>query len=1612
MATSLDKLQIEIESSSNKAEKSIDSLISSLNKLNNQLGLKNGAKLTSILNSLSKSAYAFSNAANSVNGSGFEKVASSASKAQRTIRQLAKDGEDLKKSLEGFKTADFDKYFSNLPKTLDGLKNVKLEIPKELQTGTNSSFKGIQNFGFISDIQPLKEAIPLFSDLKAELEGIHTPDLGTEMVNVNPFKKSLEGAKEVKSAIEEAITSLRKYRETISGMESGKLPFNEEEYKNAIKGFNDAKTKVEDFKKSLEGAKKYTFSEDLLPQLVLLGEYLGRASHKFGQLADKGVSLFKGLITPLKLAAKEYVEKIEGMKSSIDNFVKNTQAKLTKLSAFWKRVMKTFTFMLVRKAITAVITEVNNATQSMAMFSNYMGTAFNSSISTLVADFQYLGRSIVSVFAPLINIIAPIIDAIVDRIAVLLSYIGMLFAALGGSSSFTKAKKNVGNYADSLDKASKSAKNLTMGIDELNILSEKSGGSAKPYDGWEDAWEEVEIPDWINNLADKIKGIFKDLFEPIKKGWDKAKAYVLAGWNYMTREMSRMLQSIWRDFIEVWKSDTMVDVFYKLFLILGDIEYTIGNLARNFRIAWDEGDKGLKIFQNLAAILDILVNHIRNVTLYMTTWSDRLDFNPLLESIVNLTDALKNLADFIGGVFEDVMKNVVLKYITFLTEEGIPHLNNTIADLIRAFDFEKIRQDLVPLEEAFERLLENLDIGKTNAIGNLGKQFAEFTKDRQFTDFMQRLADIMDLISAKDVEKILTGIGQGILNIADAVVNFVTSDSLMAFLEDLDEWLDKASSEDIAAILEKIAWAIGLFKFAEFATAGLSGFFQFAAVLKSMNDLKNIATTLTNISNGLTAAGLGAEVAGTGAATASGGFAALTTSILPIAAIIALVVIAVYSLIESFGGLDGFIMRIRKAFDDLRDALKIVAKAFGFDAVIDRLKKSFERLGEKLGNLTSLWDILITVIQVVVGIISLVLIPAFEAVVTAITVVIDIVSTLVDVLGGLADVIVGVFTLDLDKIKEGGKRVGSALVEGVQSIGDDLIEPVRSATKGSFKSALDSLPNDLDGDISQTTSSISNSFATKYQTATEGNQDWLKNTNISALRHSLSATDEIDYDSYSNAFVTGQFTAIEGVINSKDFSPLGTQWNSKASEALKNSGNLFTTANEETSQEGANKFSQTYLEFMTNQSLMGEGLNTYGQETGQELVEGLNLGLQNNMETSVPVINTWFELLNNAIHNNSVMPFGSPNQKTLEYGRDTVEGFNLGIDSSAITTVVAIDKWFHIITSSIEKKLNEVKLIFNKIMSDIFSGSGIDVQGSITNLFVTVTNVITECLNTLGNNLNSSIFPAFMESYIKPWFGTDKWQPLFDNLQKSAFEPAFESFSKWFTESMEEWWDKGLLFWFMSDKWDQEIFAPLKENIQSHWDSFSSWWDTTMNAWWENQVKPWFRQELWEEQFNHILETAKKVFDLVKNAIKERMEEAKKSVEEACDGMKSALEDVMASLDELESKMTSLSSMSLSVNVQGFASGGFPTGQLFMANEAGPELIGTIGGRTAVASNQEITGIADAVYSTGNQESELLVQLITLGRQMLEKDPIVIGDKDIARMANNGQNQLGRTLIT
>lgn len=97
-----------------------------------------------------------------------------------------------------------------------------------------------------------------------------------------------------------------------------------------------------------------------------------------------------------------------------------------------------------------------------------------------------------------------------------------------------------------------------------------------------------------------------------------------------------------------------------------------------------------------------------------------------------------------------------------------------------------------------------------------------------------------------------------------------------------------------------------------------------------------------------------------------------------------------------------------------------------------------------------------------------------------------------------------------------------------------------------------------------------------------------------------------------------------------------------------------------------------------------------------------------------------------------------------------------------------------------------------------------------------------------------------------------------------------------------------------------------------------------------------------------------------------------------------------------------------------YASGGFPeTGQMFIAREAGPELVGTIGNKTAVANNAQIeAGIQAGVENANAEQNAILREQNDLLRALLNKDTsVVIGNKAIKRAYDTATRQSGAAIM-
>lgn len=196
----------------------------------------------------------------------------------------------------------------------------------------------------------------------------------------------------------------------------------------------------------------------------------------------------------------------------------------------------------------------------------------------------------------------------------------------------------------------------------------------------------------------------------------------------------------------------------------------------------------------------------------------------------------------------------------------------------------------------------------------------------------------------------------------------------------------------------------------------------------------------------------------------------------------------------------------------------------------------------------------------------------------------------------------------------------------------------------------------------------------------------------------------------------------------------------------------------------------------------------------------------------------------------------------------------------------------------------------------------------------------------------------------------------------------------------------------------------MKKGLSEKWDEFSNWWSTSgIGSWWTNHVAPYFTKDKWT--FSGISDGLKQAFDNAVAGIKQVWNNF-------ATWLNSKLSFSWDSVNIGGKEIIQAGNINLG-KIPTFAAGGFPKQySMFMAGENGvPEILGTVGGKTAVAGGQEITGIRDAVYSTSQQEIALLKQQNQLLQGILEKEFGVTQDqigRSARKYAREYFNRTGR----
>lgn len=498
MAIELEGLEFQIEAESTNANKSIDTLVNSFNKLKNATkSLKGLEDTTGKFGKLNSALAGFhvdkieklSNSLQSLSSVGKIKISPD-------IAERISDIASACKQLNSNDLAHLEK----LGNALKSISGAKIKTPKvKAETEDTKAAPSDNMVAATSDISQASSQVQQFSGnlsgaigqanlLKSVLSGIGGA-FKKDLSKSDVFANSLSDVDILKMKLKAASAEMQKL------MDSGKTDTTH---------FANMAQQVRKLSKELSNAtvNKNVFTKGwhiITHPLKTLGKAASGATSKIKQL--------------IKAAAKLPV--MFGV-----NFAAKVKQTTSSLAQFLSSIKRIAMYRAIRTMLSALTQGFREGINNLYQYSLMMGGTFAGSMDRLATSSLYLRNSLGAMAAPIINALAPAIDFVIDKIVTLLNYINMLFARLSGANSFTAAKKTaaefgkaVGGVGSSAKKAAKEIRDATLGIDELNIIMQKdtsSGGGGAGGADYGSMFEELPIDNNISKFADRLKEAFEN----------------------------------------------------------------------------------------------------------------------------------------------------------------------------------------------------------------------------------------------------------------------------------------------------------------------------------------------------------------------------------------------------------------------------------------------------------------------------------------------------------------------------------------------------------------------------------------------------------------------------------------------------------------------------------------------------------------------------------------------------------------------------------------------------------------------------------------------------------------------------------------------------------------------------------------------------------------------------------------------------------------------------------------------------------------------------------------------------------------------------------------------
>lgn len=492
------------------------------------------------------------------------------------------------------------------------------------------------------------------------------------------------------------------------------------------------------------------------------------------------------------------------------------------------------------KTILRTIILLNNSKYAWADLSNTINQPANQ-IRMLQSNFASLGRTIGSLFIPILQTVLPYINAIVIAIQRMFAYIAKLLgiklsnfvSSTGGISVDTSnIADDMDNASDSIDTANKNAKKLkktlsVLSFDELNQLNDNSdsGSTSNPSSGsgkgglghigaldaalddalsaYQKAWDEAfkKMSNRANEMADAIvnafkrkdwKGLGKIMADGIN--WGMQKLYDFINWNnvgpYITKFTSAFTQTF----------NSMVDnINWDLMgRTVGAGMNTIVNTANQLLEGIDWKNLGAKFANGIMGLVrevdwtnfgNMLGNNFMKAWDVFTGFVENLPYSEIGQSVATGLNGIFEKVDFgeiahalatgLNGAFDSLDAFTE----TFDWNELVDNITNGIVTFMQEFDWKENGQKL---ENFINHLLTSLiDIAEGVDWEAFGHNVGVFLSE---IDWGKHLAQLLTVIG-----DVLGGIWEGLGTTSagtfvQAMAVFAIGDKLMPLVDTITKF--------------------------------------------------------------------------------------------------------------------------------------------------------------------------------------------------------------------------------------------------------------------------------------------------------------------------------------------------------------------------------------------------------------------------------------------------------------------------------------------------------------------------------------------------------------------------------------------------------------------------------------------------------------------------------------------------------------------------------------------------------------------------------------------------------------------------------------------------------